>query len=115
MILLFAYGTLQQEEVQRANYGRLLGGAPDALAGYRLETIEIGDPEVVRLSGKSLHRIACFTGSSADRIAGTRFELSPEELTATDAYEVDAYDRAEVTLESGQQAFCYVKRREAAE
>jgi hypothetical protein len=114
VILLFSYGTLQQEEVQRGTYGRLLQGAPDTLAGYRLDPIEIDDPDVVSLSGKAVHVIARFTGDPADRIAGTRFELSPEELAATDAYEVDAYDRAEVTLESGRRAFCYVNRTEPA-
>lgn len=115
MILLFSYGTLQQEEVQRANYRRLLDGAPDALAGYRLDSIEIGDPNVVSLSGKAVHAIARFTGDSADRIAGTRFEITADELAATDSYEVEAYERAEVTLESGCRAFCYVRRQEAAE
>src|SRR5206468_3211272 len=107
-ILIFSYGTLQLPEVQAATYGRLLGGSPDMLAGYRLEPLPISDPRVVALSGKAVHHIASATGDPADRIAGTAFELTAVELEATDAYEVDAYARTEVALESGRVAWAYV-------
>ena len=107
-ILLFSYGTLQLPEVQRANYGRLLEGRPDALRGYRLVPLAITDPEVVRISGLAVHTIACRTGDPADRVAGTVFTLTPAELERTDAYEVDAYGRSEVELETGTRAFVYV-------
>lgn len=107
-VRLFAYGTLQQREVQLANYGRPLDGTPDALAGYRLEDLTITDPEVVRLSGKGVHRIARKTGDPADRIQGVVFGLTEAELAATDAYEVDVYARAEVRLESGTRSWVYV-------
>lgn len=109
-ILLFSYGTLQLPQVQRANYGRLLDGTRDALRGYRLQPLQITDPAVVRISGIAVHSIACPTGDPADRIEGTVFALTPAELAATDAYEVDAYRRAAVTLESGAAAFVYVGR-----
>lgn len=107
-IRLFAYGTLQQREVQLATYGRPLDGTPDVLAGYRLEPVTISDPEVVRLSGQAVHRIARATGDAADRIPGVVFELSGAELAATDAYEGELYARVEATLESGTAAFVYV-------
>lgn len=107
-VALFSYGTLQQPEVQRANYGRLLDGEPDALAGYRLEPIEIDDPDVVSLSGKAIHRIARPTANPMDRIQGTVFLLTEEELAATDAYETIAYKRIEATLETGRRAWVYV-------
>jgi gamma-glutamylcyclotransferase (GGCT)/AIG2-like uncharacterized protein YtfP len=107
-VRLFSYGTLRQAEVQQANYGRLLKGAPDALAGYRLDPLEITDPEVVRLSGKAVHLIARRSGDAADRIEGVVFELTDAELAATDRYEVDAYARVEVELASGRRAFVYV-------
>jgi gamma-glutamylcyclotransferase (GGCT)/AIG2-like uncharacterized protein YtfP len=110
-VRLFAYGTLQQREVQLANYGRPLDGTPDMLAGYRLEDLTITDPEVVRLSGKAVHRIARETGDLADRIPGVVFELTEAELAATDAYEVDVYARVKVRLESGTVAFVYVGPR----
>ena len=107
-VRLFAYGTLQQREVQLATYGRELEGTTDALTGYRLEPLHITDPDVVRLSGKAVHNIGRETGDPADRIPGMVFELSEAELAATDRYEVDVYGRVEVTLESGARAFVYV-------
>jgi gamma-glutamylcyclotransferase (GGCT)/AIG2-like uncharacterized protein YtfP len=107
LIALFSYGTLRQPEVQLANYGRTLKGESNALAGYRLAPLTITDPHVIAISGKAVHMIAC-TGRADDRIEGTVFELSEAELAATDAYEVDAYARVEVTLESGRGAWVYV-------
>lgn len=107
-ILVFSYGTLRLPDVQRANYGRLLEGRPDALAGYVLRPLAITDPEVVRISGLAVHDIACRTGDPSDRIAGTVFALAPAELEATDAYEIDVYGRVEVELVSGRCAFVYV-------
>jgi gamma-glutamylcyclotransferase (GGCT)/AIG2-like uncharacterized protein YtfP len=107
-VLLFSYGTLRQPEVQRANYGRLLEGTPDALRGYGLAPLPISDPEVVRISGKAVHAIARRTGDPADMIEGVVFRLTSEEIEATDRYEVDVYARVEVELASGTRAFVYV-------
>ncbi len=107
-VALFSYGTLRQAEVQIANYGRLLDGAPDVLAGHRLVPVAIADPDVVRISGKAVHTIAVASDDSADRIDGIVFVLTEPELTATDAYETDAYARIEVRLESGRSAWVYV-------
>ena len=107
-VALFSYGTLQQPEVQLATFGRLLAGRRDVLAGYRLAPLEISDPEVVRLSGRAVHAIACRTADPADRIAGIVFEITRAELEAADRYEVDVYGRREVELASGARAFVYV-------
>jgi hypothetical protein len=107
-VRLFSYGTLQLPEVQIANYGRRLDGEPDALIGYRLVPLEINNPEVVRISGKSIHTIACPSGDPRDRIQGVAYLLTEAELEATDAYETGAYSRVEVTLESGRTALAYV-------
>ena len=107
-ISLFSYGTLQLPQVQLEKYGRLLEGEPDSLAGYRLEQLSVSDPDVVRLSGKSDHPIARFSGADSDRVIGIVFEISEQELAATDAYEVEPYTRVEVELESGRRAFAYV-------
>lgn len=107
-IPLFSYGTLRLPKVQQANYGRLLEGSADALAGYRLAELVISDPEVVRISGKAVHMIARASGDPSDKIHGMVFQLSEAELAATDAYEVDVYARIEAELESGRKAFVYV-------
>ncbi|HTB88691.1 MAG TPA: gamma-glutamylcyclotransferase family protein [Steroidobacteraceae bacterium] len=105
-ILLFSYGTLQDEAVQMANFGRLLLGRADSLPGYTLLPITIDDPAVVALSGKSQHMIAQ-RGSAADEVAGMVFEITAEELAAADRYEVAEYTRVLVTLKSGVEAWVY--------
>ena len=107
-IRLFSYGTLQQPEVQRANFGRLLAGVPDVVAGYRLSSVAIDDPEVVAESGSAVHPILVATGDAGDRMAGTVFLITEAELDAADAYETDAYVRVELSLESGRRAWAYV-------
>lgn len=107
-VALFSYGTLQQREVQVATFGRELAGKPDVLSGYRLTPLTISNAKVVELSGKAVHTIAVSTGNPDDHIEGTLFELTRAEMEACDRYEVDAYVRVEVTLESGRRAWAYV-------
>jgi hypothetical protein len=94
--------------VQRATFGRLLEGRPDALPGYRLAPLRISSAEVVELSGRAIHAIARRTGDPADLVPGIVFSVTPEEIEAADRYEVDAYARVEAELESGARAFVYV-------
>ena len=106
--LLFSYGTLQLEPVQIANFGRRLTGTKDALPNFASVLIEISDEATVRLSGKSQHAIARYTGRPSDSITGTVFELTQDELLAADRYEVAEYIRAAVVLQSGKRAWAYV-------
>jgi len=108
-MLLFAYGSLQLDTVQLANFGRLLEGAPDFAPGYRLSTIMIDDPAVVAASGSAEHRIIAASGDPRDEVAGTVFEIGAAELAAADAYEVADYTRVEITLRSGRAAWAYVQ------
>ena len=105
---LFSYGTLQQESVQIASFGRALKGKPDALPGWRREMVEIIDCEVFCLSGERFHPILV-PGSERDEIAGMMFEISEEELKRADAYEVADYKRIAARLKSGLDAFVYVR------
>ncbi len=107
---LFSYGTLQQENVQRQTFGRLLEGEPDALVGFRQDLVEITDPDVLAISGERFHPIVSGSGDDADRVVGTMFLITPQELAAADAYEVSDYERLEAPLESGLTAWVYVKR-----
>lgn len=106
--LLFSYDTLQQEEVQRASFGRKLEGVRDALPGWRQEMVEITDAQVLAKSGKRFHPIV-IPGGPSDQVPGTVFEISASELAAADRYEVADYKRVAVTLVSGKQAWVYVK------
>ena len=105
---LFSYGTLQQDEVQLASFGRLLQGAPDALVGWKQEMVEIADPDVLAKSGKRHHPIVV-PGDTSDRVLGTVFEITAEELAAADRYEVANYKRVAAKLASGLTAWVYVK------
>jgi gamma-glutamylcyclotransferase (GGCT)/AIG2-like uncharacterized protein YtfP len=107
---LFSYGTLQQENVQLATFGRLLAGQADALVGFKQELVEITDPDVIAKSGKRFHPIVIQSGDDADRVPGTVFEITPAELAAADEYEVADYERVEAPLASGLTAWVYVKR-----
>jgi gamma-glutamylcyclotransferase (GGCT)/AIG2-like uncharacterized protein YtfP len=108
-MLLFAYGTLQDRAVQMANFGRELDGRADSLTGYALLTIEIADPNVVALSGKTHHKIARRSANPVDEVAGTVYIITSAELAAADRYEVSDYTRVLVTLKSGAQAWVYVR------
>jgi len=107
-VWLFSYGTLQQEEVQLATFGRRLEGRADALPGYATSLLEIKDADVIATSGKTHHLLALPTGNPADEVAGVVFKITPEELAAADTYEVSDYQRVAVRLKSGLEAFVYV-------
>jgi len=111
MPLLFSYGTLQQEEVQIATFGRLLQGSRDELVGFEQFTITIGDPYVVETSGKSEHLIVRYSGNDDSRMPGMVFEITDEELARADEYEVAEYMRVPTILASGRQAWVYVDAR----
>lgn len=107
MPLLFSYGTLQQTEVQLANFGRVLSGRQDSLLGYRVGEIKITDERVLRESGKAMHPILRFTGKMHDEVAGTVFEITDAELAQADDYEVSDYVRTKATLKSGIECWIY--------
>jgi hypothetical protein len=108
-VLLFSYGTLQQEDVQIATFGRRLEGAADALPGYRHDWLRITDPEVVRTSGSDRHPIVAPSDAAADAVQGMVFRITAAELAAADTYEVSDYKRVLVRLRSGVQAWVYVR------
>jgi gamma-glutamylcyclotransferase (GGCT)/AIG2-like uncharacterized protein YtfP len=96
MPFLFAYGTLQQSDVQRATFGRLLEGENDVLLGFERSTAR----NLVNLT---------FTGRTADRVDGKVFEVTDADLAAADRYEERAsYARIAGTLASGREAWVYV-------
>ena len=108
-ILLFSYGTLQQENVQLASFGRLLDGHDDVMPGFSQTMLEITDPEVIRTSGKRFHPVVAPSDDPADSVLGKVFSITAEELAAADRYEVADYKRISVRLASGKEAFVYVK------
>ena len=92
---LFSYGTLQLPEVQTATFGRLLQGQADSLVGFRQEMLAIRDPE--------------------DKVSGTVFLITPEELAQADKYEVSDYRRVLAPLASGGSAWAYVAQESSTD
>jgi gamma-glutamylcyclotransferase (GGCT)/AIG2-like uncharacterized protein YtfP len=108
---LFSYGTLQREEVQLANFNRLLEGTPDALVGYVVGLIPIRNHDVVESTNETHYRDVEFTGEPENLVDGTVFKVTPAELELTDAYESGAnYVRTRVQLKSGLDAWVYQHR-----
>ena len=109
---LFSYGTLQQENVQLENFGRILEGSNDNLQRYLLEEIEITDEFVLKTSEKSFHPILYFSGNEEDEVKGTVFKITSTELLKADSYEVKDYQRVEVVLKSGTKCWVYVGKKD---
>ena len=108
MPLLFSYGTLQQEKVQLATFGRRLEGQRDELPRYELSSVKIEDPAVVATLGMTHHANVTFTGNQESRISGMAFEITDAELAMVDAYEAPfAYERVAVLLASGRSVWVY--------
>jgi gamma-glutamylcyclotransferase (GGCT)/AIG2-like uncharacterized protein YtfP len=108
-VLLFSYGTLQRDEVQLSSFGRLLDGEDDAMVGYRQGTVEITDPEIIRVSGSRFHPVVEASDNSDDVVNGKVFRITEAELKAADEYEVSDYKRIHVQLRSGNAAWVYVR------
>ncbi|KQM83667.1 gamma-glutamylcyclotransferase family protein [Agromyces sp. Leaf222] len=104
---VFSYGTLRQAAVQTALYGREVPTTADALPGFRLDWLRITDAAVIATSGSDRHPILR-RGSAHDAVEGAFLELTDDELSATDAYEVDDYVRRAVVLASGLEAWAYL-------
>jgi gamma-glutamylcyclotransferase (GGCT)/AIG2-like uncharacterized protein YtfP len=114
MPLIFSYGTLQEESVQRATFGRLLQGQRDELVGFEPASVEIADPQLAATSGRTHHANVLFNGRPDSRVRGMAFEITDAELEAADRYEQQAaYRRIATVLASGKPAWVYVDARSA--
>lgn len=113
MPLLFSYGTLRDPAVQQALFGREVSATPDQLPGFRIEYVEITDPEVIATSGSDRHPILR-PGNPGDVVDGVCLEVDEEQLAAADRYEVDDYVRVSVPAVSGRSAWVYVAAADLA-
>jgi gamma-glutamylcyclotransferase (GGCT)/AIG2-like uncharacterized protein YtfP len=110
MVNIFSYGTLQQQNVQQALFGRLLSGHKDALKGFGMKTLEIQNEFVVEASSSAIHPIIFFTGKEEHKVNGTLFKVTQAEFLKIDSYEVEAYKRIKVVLSSGVKSWVYVEK-----
>ena len=106
MPFLFAYGTLQDEDVQRAAFKRILRGDRDALVGFARASVAVSPP-VLGGFGRT-HYDNVVPAAAASRVTGTCFEITDAELALADEYERRAgYVRIAATLASGRDAWLY--------
>ena len=109
-VLLFSYGTLQYKNVQIEIFGRELTGREDALPGYTRRMAPILNPEAAASLGESQYANVVPSSNPEDAVPGLVFEISEQELDAADRYEEDAdYRRISITLQSGVQAWAYLR------
>ena len=79
MPLLFSYGTLQQDDVQLATFGRRLTGERDELARFEPSSVPIEDPHLAATSGRTHNVNVKFNGNEDSRVPGTVFEITEGE------------------------------------
>ena len=103
-LLLFTYGTLQDEAIQMALLGRKLIGNNDVLLKFKLETLKIPDSGETEFS---TYFIAVYTGIPTDTITGTVYTIHKNELNKLDSYEGPNYKRSLVKLKSDLEAYVY--------
>ncbi len=99
---LFAYGSLQNEDLQKDLFGRILEGTPETLIGYVVKEIQIEEE-----FGLVHYPIIVETHKPEDTINGIVYTITAQELRQTDLYEGLHYRRVEVHLESNQKAWAY--------
>ncbi len=99
---LFAYGSLQNEDIQTDLFGRILDGTPETLIGYIVKNIQIEEE-----FGLVYYPIITETHKPEDTINGMVYAITTKELHQSDLYEGLHYKRVEVQLQSEQKAWAY--------
>lgn len=84
----FSQGSLQEPQAQEDLYGHELTGPEGTLHGYERGYFKVNG-----------EMYPCLSPNANSFIEGTVYELTDEELAATDKYETNAYKRVEMTIE----------------
>ena len=98
---LFIYGTLQDDQVQRALLGRVAKRESASVSDYVRGTIHLNTTYPIALPQ---------TGAT---IFGSVITVTEKELEILDYYEGDAYTRQRVRLSDGSSAWIYVSNPHA--
>lgn len=103
---LFSFGTLMDERVQTALFGRAVPTSAASLSGYTTRPLPITDPSVIATSGLDVH--LTLERAYGAEVEGAVLRLTDQDLAAADAYEVDDYTRRRVLLSSRESAWAYL-------
>ncbi|MFI2736978.1 GDSL-type esterase/lipase family protein [Streptomyces sp. NPDC018711] len=106
---LFSFGTLLDQRVQTALFGRTVPTTAASLADYTTRPLTITDESVIATSGQDVH--LTLERKLGATVEGAVLRLSDQELAAADDYEVDDYARRRVLLTSGETAWAYLDAR----
>lgn len=109
-VLLFVYGTLRLPQVQLDTFGRVIDGNDEVLLGYTLDYLDVIDPHVPELSGRSTHPVLRATGNRLDKVFGRVLLVTDEEVDAADEYAAHSHHRARVLLTGDREAWVYIGR-----
>jgi len=105
---IFSYGTLQNEKVQQALFGRTVPLLAGNLMGYKSMAIEITDSAFLSKGESPYQHTLVESGDLNDIIEGSVLEITNEELLLIDSYEPANYKRIKIMLQSGKKAWIYV-------
>ena len=97
---VFSYGTLQENEVQLGVFSRPLIGFEDELHEYIISDMKVA----------GLYPTLKHTGKKNDKIKGQVYTLTHQELQKADVYEGEAYERIQIKLGSGKNAWVYISK-----
>ncbi|MET4095773.1 hypothetical protein [Arthrobacter sp. UYCu712] len=86
--LVFSFGTFLDEKVQQSLFGTRVNMVKDSLIGHGTTDVVISDLDVIAKSGKNVH--LGLVRREGDTVSGGLLALTPYELAAADAYEVEA-------------------------
>lgn len=106
--LVFSYGALQIAELQRSILGRVFPAEADILPGFTADYAEMADPRFAELTGTSTHAVLRRTGDPRDKVIGSVYRFTEDELDAADQFEVAMFRREQVVLASGRTAWVYL-------
>jgi len=101
MAYLFAYGTLQDSEIQRLLFQRSLTGYAETLQGFQLSENKV----------YGRYPAISPTDNPLDTVKGMVYEVASLELKKVDAYEGEGYERCRIDLASGKTAWAYIARQ----
>ena len=100
---LFAYGSLQDEEIQQAVFKRTLQGEADSLSGYELFRIRIPDDPA-----GTFYPAVKASSDKNSIVQGMVLTLEDKDLPLADRYEGNSYRREKLMLDSGTKAWVYI-------
>lgn len=98
---LFCYGTLNVHDIQREIWGEAMEGVTGVLNDYELK----------RWAGSAILYVERRVG---ERVVGKAYDLTKEQLEATDAFETDMYTRETIRIAGKEPFDVYVRNKDVS-